>query len=233
MLIGSKYTAGFFLLTLAVFYIRKLFPLVSLLRLAAFLAPFSLFGLFWYARNYLLTQNPFYPLPILGFEGKHHFGGYTIWNVGLRHPIEMINAGFGEYKVWIFSIVIAIVVLLSHFLIKKHSHVSEMHKLFLIGILNFVFFLSFPTSEQTWIMVSSFRYSLPAFIPLILGVFLLAAKHKKGELLGYIVLANMISTLTLAYHPKLVLLYLPLSLFVFYLLDRTDKSDNKTYPIDK
>jgi hypothetical protein len=233
MLIGSKYTAGFFLLTLAVFYIRKLLPVVTPLRIAALLAPFSLFGLFWYARNYILTQNPFYPLPVLGFAGKHLFGGYTVWNVGLRHPVDMINAGFGEYKVWLFSIVIALVVLLSHFLIKKQSHVSPTHKLFLMGILNFIFFLSFPTSEQTWIMISSFRYTIPAFIPLILGVFLLAAKHKKEELLGYIVLANMISTLTMAYYPKLVLLSLPLSLFVVYLLDRTNQSENKTHPIDK
>jgi hypothetical protein len=73
-------------------------------------------------------------------------------------------------------------------------------------------------------MVSSFRYSLPAYIPLILGVFLLAAKYKKEELIGYVAHASMINVLTMAYYPKLVLVYLPLSLFIFYVLHRNDKA---------
>ena len=102
-----------------------------------------------------------------------------------------------------------------------------MNKLFLIGLINFIFYFNFPTSSQVWIMVSSFRYSLPAFIPLILGVFLLAAKYKKEEFIGYFALANMINVLTMVYYPKLVLIYLPLSLFIFHVLNKNDKTIEK------
>jgi hypothetical protein len=64
-------------------------------------------------------------------------------------------------------------------------------------------------------MASSFRYSFPVFIPLMLGTFLLAAKYKREELIGYVAIANMINVVTMPYYPKLVLIYLPLVLLVF------------------
>jgi membrane protein implicated in regulation of membrane protease activity len=63
----------------------------------------------------------------------------------------------------------------------------------------------------------------PAFIPLILGVFLLAAKYKKAELIGCVVIANMINVLSMAYYPKLVAVYLPLSLAIVYMWNRWAK----------
>jgi hypothetical protein len=122
-----------------------------------------------------------------------------------------------------FPCSVTVGVLVYHYAVQKEFTLPSMNKLFFIGLLNFIFYFNFPTSSQVWIMVSSFRYSLPAFIPLILGVFLLAAKYKKEELIGYVVLANMINVLTMAYYPKLVLIYLPLSLLIFYVLNRNDK----------
>lgn len=214
MLIGSKYNTWFFILTLLIFYFKKLLPFVNVRRLAAFIVPFSLCGLFWYIRNFILTNNPFYPVSVLGFEGKVAYN-YSILNGLQQHPLDMINAGFGEYKIWIFSVLIAGIFLIYSFVIKRKYGLNPVNKLFLIGLINFSFFLSFPTSEQTWIMVSSFRYSYPIFIPLMLGIFLLAAKYKKEELLGYIAIANMINVVTMAYYPKLVAIYLPIALLVF------------------
>lgn len=216
MLIGSKYSVWYFVITLAIFYLRKIVHLINLSRFMAFLFPFSVFGLFWYIRNSIFTNNPFYPLSVMGFKGVQVYR-YSIWNGLLQHPLEMMNAGFGEYKVWFFTIIIAFIVLFYNFVIKKQFHLNLINKLFLIGLLNFSFFLTFPTSEQTWIMVSSFRYSYPVFIPLMLGTFLLAAKYKKEELVGYIAVANMINVITMAYYPKLVLIYLPLAVLVYYL----------------
>jgi hypothetical protein len=61
-------------------------------------------------RNYILTGNPFYPLPRLGFKGPLAFDD-TVWIETLRYPLEMVNAGFGEYHLWLFSVLIAVGVL--------------------------------------------------------------------------------------------------------------------------
>lgn len=63
MLIGTKYTADYFIILLVVVYFRNILKVISLPRLIVFLIPFSFFGLFWYVRNYMYMQNPFYPMP--------------------------------------------------------------------------------------------------------------------------------------------------------------------------
>ena len=222
MLIGSKYTAMYFIVVLFIFYLRNLLRYINIPRLLTFLAPFTIFGLFWYIRNYFLTGNPFYPLPRFGFKGPLAFND-TVWVETVSYPIKMFDAAFAEYHLWVFTVFIALAVLFYKYIIVKKFTLNSMHKLFLIGLINFILYFNFPTSSQVWIMVSSFRYSLPAFIPLILGTFIIAAKYKKEKLIGYIVVANMINILTMAYYPKLILIYLPLGLLIFYFLDRNDK----------
>lgn len=219
MLIGSKYSASYFVITLMILYLKKIFPILNIAKLLAFFIPFSIFGLFWYIRNYIYTQNPFYPLNFLGFKGTL-FYKYSLWDAMTQHPIMLFNAGFGEYKIWLFTILFAFIVLVNSFIFKKRYSLDSINKLFVIGLLNFLFFLSFPTSQQPWIMVSSFRYSYPVFIPLMLGTFLLAARYKKEELIGYIAIAGMINVLTMAYYPKLVLIYLPLASIIYLILEK-------------
>ncbi len=219
MLIGSKYTAAYLIAVLLIFYLKNLIKHINIPRLFVFLIPFTTFGLFWYIRNYLLTGNPFYPLARLQFKGPLSFDD-TVWTETVRHPIEMLNAAFSEYHLWLFTILIALAVLFYQYIFAKKFILSNIHKLFLLGLICFTIYFSFPTSSQTWIMVSSLRYSLPAFIPLVLGTFILAAKYKKEELIGYITLASMINTLSLTYYPKLIFIYLPLSLIIFYLLNK-------------
>ncbi|GIW61316.1 MAG: hypothetical protein KatS3mg089_0168 [Patescibacteria group bacterium] len=220
MLIGSKYTAFIFLLVLLAFYFKNIKNIIKLLTLSKFLTffvPFSIFGLFWYIRNYIYTQNPFYPLPVLGFPGKEIFGNYRVWNVGLKYPITMFDSALAEYKMWIFVVILAFSWLVYRYIIKRQYHIDAINKLFFLGLTNFLLYFTFPTSEQPWIMVSSFRYSFPAFIPLMLGTFLLAAKYKKEDLVGYLAVGNMIMVTSLEYHPKLVFIYIPLALLIFYL----------------
>lgn len=224
MLIGSKYTAFLFAVVLLGFYIKSTIKVVNLPRILVFIVPFSIFGLFWYVRNYLLMHNPFYPLEIWGFKGKLLFTD-RVWNIFLKHPLQMFDSAFSEYKIWSFVVLIALGWLAYQYLIKKHYYLDSIKKLFLLGLINLLFYFTFPTSEQPWIMVSSLRYSLPVFIPLILGVFLLAAKYKKEEVIGYIAIGNMIMVVSLAYHPKLVLLYLPLAIIIFYFMDRYEKKN--------
>ena len=222
MLIGSKYTASLFAVVLMGFYIKNILRVVNIPRILTFLIPFYIFGLFWYIRNYLVMHNPFYPLEVAGFNGKLPFTE-RVWSIFLKHPFQMFDSAFAEYKMWSFVVLIAIGWLFYKFIVKKQYHMDSINKLFLLGLINFLFFFTFPTSEQPWIMVSSFRYSFPAFIPLILGVFLLAAKYRKEELIGYIAIGNMIMVISLAYYPKLVLLYIPIAIIIFYFINRYER----------
>lgn len=224
MLIGTKYTALYFIAVLFVFYIKRILKYCSLQRITAFFIPFTVFGLFWYIRNYLVTGNPFYPLARLGFKGPDSFPD-TVWKETLHHPLEVINANFGEYHLWLFAAIVAVIYLVYQYGIKKEYQLTATGKIFLIGLINFfIYIFYFPTNPQVWIMVSSVRYSLAAFIPLILGVFMLASRENKEELAGYFAVANMILILNMAYYPKLIFFYLPLGLVIIYLLKKRDSN---------
>jgi len=214
LLIGSKYSAILFSLTLFIFYFKDLLKIVSLKRIISFLVPFSLLGLFWYFRNFMATGNPFYPTPILGLSGKDVFNGTTILSVIIKYPLDMFNAFFSEYKLWFLAIIVAPLILL------KEKKITDTTKLLLLGLTMFILFLFFPTDNHTWIMVSSFRYSYPVFIPLILGIFLYFYKKERMDLLSYFVIANMLGVSAISYQPKLILISLPLAALLIYVLNR-------------
>jgi len=222
MLIGSKYSAIFFVLLLSIFYFKTLVRFLNIKRMVAFLIPFFIFGLFWYVRNYFSTSNPFYPMHILGFKGSELIGNNVLTEI-LKHPLDLLNAVFGEYKLWLLSVLVALGALIHQFIIKKEFKLNSISKLFLIGLINLIFYFSFPSSIHPWDMVSGLRYSLPASIPLMLGVFMLAQEYKKEELLAYFTLINMVNVLTMTYYPKLLLIYLPISVAIIYLLNRNLK----------
>jgi hypothetical protein len=222
MLVGSKYTALLFVCVLVGLYLRNILKILTLSRFLVFLLPFSFFGVFWYVRNYISTHNPFYPLDVVGFKGTNLFIE-NIGEIAFLYPQTMLDAGFGEYKIWIFTLFIALGWLLYRYIFQKNFTQDGISKLFLLGFFNFLLFLTFPTSEQPWIMVSSFRYSFPVFIPLLLGTFLLAKKYKMEEWIGYIAISSMIMVTSLEYYPKLVLFYLPFAFVVFYLIQKYEK----------
>lgn len=215
MFIGSKYPALLFLGVLLFFFGNRLWQFVTIKSAIAFLIPFSILGLFWYARNYVYTGNPFYPLEVLGFPGVEVYGHHRVWTVARQYPIEQIDAFFAEYKLWLFAPFIAAVALL--------KNITPHKKLLFIGFINLALYPIFPSAPQPWIMVSVLRYSLPAFIPLILGVFILAQKYQKQELLSYFALGNMIMITSFNYHPKLTLIYVPVALLCMYFIEKKSK----------
>lgn len=217
MLLGSKFSTSLFIGILLIFYGKKLMQNINPLRFLLFLVPFSLFGLFWYIRNYFLKGDPFFPLGQIGYN---RLSEYSVLQMSLKHPFQMINAAFGEYKLWILSIPFAAGILIYNYLLKKDNLFSNMNKVFLIGLMSFIGFLGFYSGDQPWIMVSNLRYSFPVFIMLILGVFLAASRFKREELLGYFAVANMIDLLSMTYYPKLVIFYLPIGFLLFASLDK-------------
>lgn len=220
MMIGTKYTAVIFILPLIVIYFPKIFRFINLKNIFLFLIPFTIFGLFWYFRNYIYTGNPFFPLVFLNFPAVEIFANYRVGSVFLMHPVVMLDSFFAEFKLWSFALPFAAGYLIYKYLKVKDYKLDDISKLFILGIVNFLLFLNFPTSEEPWIMVSSFRYAYPAFIPIFLAIFLLAKKYKKEELLGYFTIGNMIFVTSLNYYPKLTLIFIPLSFLIFYFMQK-------------
>jgi len=223
MLIGSKYTADYFIVLLLLVYIKNIWKVISLTRFLVFLIPFSVFGLFWYVRNYIYMQNPFYPMPMLGFKGQMILLNDTVWLQLLRHPGTMLDAYFGEYNIWSFLIFIALGVYVYKKVRNKKLSIYGINRVYIIGIVNFILYLTFPTNSQPWIMVSSFRYSLPTFIPLILCVYLLANQNKKVVFLGFCAIGSMLMVLTMSYYPKLTILYLVVAFIVMFVIEKNEK----------
>jgi hypothetical protein len=223
MLIGSKYTALYFIVLLSIVYWRSILININLSRFIIFLIPFSLFGLFWYVRNYIYTTNPFFPFPMLGFKGPLHFINDTVWMETLRHPMEMFNAYYGEYNIWSILIFIALGIYIFKKIKNRKLNIYGINRLYIIGIVNLLLYFTFPTDYQTWIMVSSFRYSYPTFIPLILCVFLLASYYKKEVYIGFFAIGSMLMVLTMTYYPKLTPIYIALAFLMMYIAEKFEK----------
>jgi hypothetical protein len=219
MLIGSKYTAVGFLILILASYWKNIISTINIQRFIIFLIPFSIFGVFWYIRNYISVGSPFYPVSVLGFQGEHLFLS-TVGNEILAHPLQMINALFGEFKSWSLVILIPILYPLWYARKKIKFNVHGLHRILLMASVSMIYFLTFPTSSDDWIMVSSLRYSFPFFILLILAVFLIAQKLKRQDWLGYFVIGNMIMVTSFSYYPKLVFFYLPLAVLNYYLINK-------------
>jgi hypothetical protein len=227
MLVGSKYSGWPFIFVLLLVYGKVIFRKINILRFLIFLIPFSMLGLFWYVRNYLAVDNPMWPICLLWFPCTHIYETIPqMWNTTLLYPVDMFNAFFGEYKLWCLSLLLPFLVLYARFK-RKDSLPHGVILLCFIGFTNFLFLSVAPTDHHPWIMVSSFRYSYPMFIPLILSIFLLASHYKKEIWIGYFALANMLPVLTMSYYPKLVLFYLPFAFLCFYILKRYESTQKK------
>jgi hypothetical protein len=141
----------------------------------------------------------------------------------------MFNALFGEYKLWSFCLLLPVfyAIALSR---NKKIRDNSITELLLLGVINAILYLQYPTSYEAPIMVSSFRYSFPFFICLILAAFLLAKKFNKINLLGYFAIGNMIMVTSFAYTPKLVIFYLPLAFLCMYLLNKYAPTQEQPSP---
>jgi hypothetical protein len=223
MLLGSKYMAILYVILLSSIYAKKLLPFITIARFFVFLIPVSILGLFWYIRNGILLGNPLYPLCILNLPCQEIFTT-TVLSVGVAYPIEMFNAIFGEFKLWIVAPLVIIFYFVKKIWTKSRTALPYgVTLLSIVGGVLLVAYLFYPTSKQPWIMVSSLRYSYPAIIPLILVVFLIAKQFKKETLLCYFGIANMLSVLSMTYYPKLILISLPITGLSIYFLKKWEK----------
>lgn len=218
MLVGSKYTGPLFLMVLALFYFRKVWKIVNFKRIIVFLIPFAFFGLLWYLRNFFVTGNPIYPQPFLFFKGDYYpILSTPVWDTTTKNIAGMmnfVNALISEYGLWSFAIFSPLILISKK--LRNNQSFKQIKSLILIGSLSLVIFIFLPSDKYYNIVVSVFRYSYPAFISLILAIFLIARKFGREEQLGILALTNMIFIGGLQYTPKISLIILPIALFIFF-----------------
>lgn len=221
MLIGSKYTGLLFAFVLLLIYAKKILKFISLKNVTFFAVPVLLFGGAWYLRNYFVTGNPLYPQGFLFFKDA----GYDIleFQVGsvvvssLYGFFGTVNALISEYMVWVLSVPIVLFFIARTFLKKDLKLPRGLVALTIVGVLNLIIYTFLPSDNKDHIMVSVLRYSYPAFIPFILGLFLLAEKFKKAIPISIVALGNMMWVgFPVVYNPKLIFIYLPIALYFYF-----------------
>jgi len=218
MLFGSKFTGPIFFLILCIFYFRKLLHYVNLKNLIAFLIPFTICGLSWYIRNYLVTGDPIYPQSFLFFKGGNFpILTLNVWKATLLYSggiYNFINAFLSEYTIWFVAIFFPLLFLFKK--IRKNKYFDILLKLSLIGLLNFIVFFFLPSNDINYIMVSVLRYTYPALVPLILCIFILFKAYKKEELISVIALINILIIPEISYHPKILIFFIPIALIIYF-----------------
>jgi hypothetical protein len=220
MLFGSKYTGPAFAFFLLLFFGKKILKILNFKRFLAFLATFIPLGLFWYIRNYILTGDPYFPQSIPFFKGvPWHILDYPVWKIIFLTPntiIVWLQAFISEYTVWCLALITVPVV---YFMTKKHLNIvlrSQIFKLMLLALFCLVVYLFLPSGPYPNLITSGFRYTYPAFVCLILAVFLFAKIFAKEEILGIIAVTNMLIMPELSYHPKILIALIPVAIAIFY-----------------
>jgi hypothetical protein len=218
MLVGTKYSGVLYVCALLAVYLKNVVQYVTLKRLIVFSLPVIILGLFWYVRNYFAINNPFYPLDMPFFKGLkgNPIIQIQVWKTIVQYPGSMFNAFLGEYMVWSISIIAVPLLCMYHVLTKQTGKLKPMTQLLIVSLVNLLIFLLLPADSSYQSHVSNLRYAYPLFIPLLLSVFLFAKEYHKEEAIALVSIANMITLPSLQYHPKLLVLYVPLVFVVLY-----------------
>jgi hypothetical protein len=225
MLLGSRFTAPATLLSLFILYFHNFVKNLTVKRFFTFASMLSILGLFWYIRNYLVTGDPFYPQSFLIFKGACtgvcEFMSWTVGKSVILSPIYILNAFVSEYMIWSVAFLLLPIYFVITFFRRREKEPSITNKLILLGIINLIIYLFFPSFKYYDSVVVGVRYAYPAFGAFMLALFLLAKKVKYDHLLEIITVANLsFLVLPVSYHPKLLFIYVPVVTFLLLSLRR-------------
>ncbi|MBI4973451.1 hypothetical protein HZC27_02455 [Candidatus Roizmanbacteria bacterium] len=214
MILGTKYSGPLFVTILFLFFGKNILRFFSFQKAFLFLIPVSILGLFWYLRNFIVMGNPLYPISFLSFPGVKDWAlEIPVWRAILNYPASFATAVLSEYLGWSLLIIPAILYAGYELFTKRKLSFSVM--LLFLALCNLLIYLLLPNGASYRVHVSNLRYSYPALLPLLLSIFLIAKDHKWDEHLGIFALANILFVLQFPYHPKLLIIYIPLALFIW------------------
>ncbi len=221
MIIGSKYSGPFFVITLILVFGQQFLKHINVKKVIVFIIPLFLLGGIWYVRNFLLKSNPFYPGEFLTFPSNSNFhlqdwSTFRTLTYSLDGITKFVNAFLSEYLlVGIISIITPLVLFLS-----KNKNLL-MTKLVLVGCINFIIYLFLPSWPEN--IVSDMRYSHVAILPLFLSAFLLFQKRKEYSLFLSIIVMNAVFVLSYLGHKPKILLIAVILFLAFYSFTRWRK----------
>lgn len=214
MILGTKYSGPLFIAILLLFFGKNIFRPFSFRRILLFIIPVTVLGLFWYLRNFIVMGNPLYPISFLSFPGVKDWAlEIPVWRAILNYPMSFSTAVLSEYLGW--SLLVIPAILYSGYQLLKKRTLSFSNILLLLSLCNLIVYLLLPNGASYRVHVSNLRYSYPVFLPFLLSIFLIAKKHNWEEYLGIFALANILFVLQFPYHPKLLIIYIPLAFFIW------------------
>lgn len=214
MILGTKYSGPLFVTILLLFFGKNIFRPFSFRRILSFFIPVTVLGLFWYARNFFVTGNPLYPISFLSFPGVKDWAlEVPVWKSILNYPISFGTAVLSEYLGW--SLLIIPVALYSGYELFKKRRLSLSATMLLLSLCNLIVYLLLPNGASYRVHVSNLRYSYPVFLPLLLCIFFIAKEYKWEKYLSFFALANILFALQFPYHPKLLIIYIPLAFVIW------------------
>lgn len=214
MILGTKYSGPLFVTILFIFFGKNILQSFSFRKAFLFFIPVTVLGLFWYLRNYIIMGNPLYPISFLSFPGVKDWAlEIPVWRAIFNYPISFATAVLSEYLGW--SLLIIPTIMYSGFVFLKKRKLSFLAIMLLLSLCNLIVYLLLPNGASYRVHVSNLRYSYPVFLPFLLSIFLIAKEYKWEEYLGIFALANILFVLQFPYHPKLLILYIPLAFFMW------------------
>lgn len=213
MVLGTKYSGPLYA-SIALIFLWKRQIKITVIRVITFIIPILILGGFWYARNFFVTGNPLYPISFLSFPGVKDWAlEVPVWKSILNYPISFGTAVLSEYLGW--SLLVIPAILYSGYELFKKRRLSFSATMLLLSLCNLIVYLLLPNGASYRVHVSNLRYSYPVFLPLLLCIFFIAKEYKWEKYLSFFALANIFFALQFPYHPKLLIIYIPLALFIW------------------
>lgn len=231
LLLGSKYSGPLFALGLLLILGKDLISKVTQLQkweaackvLVALVAA-SLTGGFWYLRNWLVMNNPVYPLdtPLFAGVSGNQIIETPIWKAFLNFPYQIFSGAVSEFYAWTFVLVTFIcMAVMKYFQIKQSDQfiTDPIKKLLWLSIFNLLVFLVLPSGDSIQLHISQFRFAYVGIIPIIL-VYLLVIQqqqHYLSKLSALIFIPHLLVVYYFPYRPKVLLLVLLLVASIYYI----------------
>jgi hypothetical protein len=210
MIIGSKASGPLYVIVVAIVYWKKILQYISIKRLTIFVAMVCVFGFFWYIRNTLQFGNPLYPADFPWMKGYPNFPlqGMLLYKTPFEQNgvLRIAEALISEYLIWAISPIIIGVYYFNTLRNKNSKKDALLDRVSTISLLTVLVSLLLPI--PTLNIISNMRYLFPLFIPLMLGVFILAQKYKWEEDLSIVAVLNVLGVMyNIPYHPKLIMIF--------------------------
>ena len=211
MIIGVKYTGILIVLALFFVFINSIKTNLSLKGLFGLTLPILVIGGYWYARNYAMFNNPFFPVGLFSFPPNPDFSN-IVWKSLMEAVttkeglILFLSAYLSEFLLWAISPLIVIYFFVST---KKNNIPNNLNHLKLLSFFLFLCLFPQPMGPYYQSAVSFMRFFFPLMIVLILLVFMIAKKIKILDKLSLMALLSSIAVLPqFDYYPKLIIIWL-------------------------